>query len=78
MIGIFDPACELLPPWMKELYLCTVAPLPYLRHPPPPQTKFTVLYTVGCVWLWVGGGGGVELCCGPYSADVLHSVSDQI
>jgi hypothetical protein len=27
LVGIFDPACELLPPWMKELYLCTVAPL---------------------------------------------------
>jgi hypothetical protein len=25
--GIFDPACEQLPPWTKELYLCTVAPL---------------------------------------------------
>jgi hypothetical protein len=30
MVGIFDPACELLPPWTKELYLCTVAPLPSL------------------------------------------------
>jgi hypothetical protein len=29
MVGIFDPACELLPPW-TELYLCTVAPLPSL------------------------------------------------
>jgi hypothetical protein len=32
MVCIFDPACELLPP-MEEgtiLYLCTVAPLPYL------------------------------------------------
>jgi hypothetical protein len=28
MVGIFDPAWELLPPWTKELYLCTVAPLP--------------------------------------------------
>jgi hypothetical protein len=27
LVGIFDPACELLPPWMKELNLCTVAPL---------------------------------------------------
>ncbi len=27
LVGIFDPACELLPPWTKELYLCTVAPL---------------------------------------------------
>ncbi len=25
LVGIFDPACELLPPWTKELYLCTVA-----------------------------------------------------
>ena len=25
VVCIFDPACELLPPWMKELYLCTVA-----------------------------------------------------
>ncbi len=23
LVGIFDPACELLPPWTKELYLCT-------------------------------------------------------
>jgi hypothetical protein len=27
LVDIFDPACELLPPWTKELYLCTVAPL---------------------------------------------------
>jgi hypothetical protein len=26
----------------------------------------------------LGGGGGVELCCGPYSAGVFYSVSDQI
>jgi hypothetical protein len=25
-----------------------------------------------------GRGGGVELCCRPYSAGILHSVSDQI
>ncbi len=30
LFGIFDPACELLPPWTKELYSCTVAPLPSL------------------------------------------------
>ncbi len=30
MFGIFDPACELLPPWTKELYMFTVAPLPSL------------------------------------------------
>ncbi len=28
MVGIFNPACELLPPWTKELYLCTVDTLP--------------------------------------------------
>ncbi len=74
LIGIFDPACELLPPWMKELYSCIVAPLssPW-PHPPPPspsQTKCTV-YTDGGVW---GGGGWIV----PYPAGILHSVSDKI
>ncbi len=74
MVGIYDPACELLPPWRKELYLCTVAPLPSLWPPPPSQTKCTV-YTDN-EWLW-GGGEGVLNCavvCRPYSAGVLHSV----
>jgi hypothetical protein len=75
MIGIFDPACELT----KEIYLCTVAPLQYLLSdilPPPPLLKENVqhIQTV----LWLGGGGGVALYCRPYSAGVLHSVSDQI
>jgi hypothetical protein len=69
MVGIFDPACKLLPPWTKELYLCTVAPLPSLRPPPPsPIPKLNVQYIpqiiVGiyrqCVA--VGGGGGVLNC----------------
>jgi hypothetical protein len=30
MVCIFDQAYELLPPWTKEQYLCTVAPLLYL------------------------------------------------
>jgi hypothetical protein len=57
MVGIFDPACELLPPWTKELYLCTVAL--YLLSdlpPPPPPTKCTV--HTDSVWLWDGGGVG--------------------
>ncbi len=64
------------------LYLCTVAPLLYLLSdllPPPPlpnvqyiQTRYRQCVTVG------GGGGGVEIYGGPYSAGVLHSVSDQI
>jgi hypothetical protein len=74
MVGIFEPACELLPPWTKEQYLFTVAPLTSLSDlpPPPSQSKRTV-YT-DSVWLW----GGVELCCRQYFAGVLHSVSDQI
>ncbi len=36
MIDIFEPACETLLPWMKELYLCTVAPLSSLWPPPLP------------------------------------------
>jgi hypothetical protein len=50
LVGIFDPACELLPLWMKELYLCIFAPLSSL----PFQTKCTV-YTDVCL-----GGGGVN------------------
>ncbi len=58
------------------LYLCTVAPLLYLLSdllPPPPLPNVQYIQTVcDCG----GGGGGVEMYCGPYSAGVLHSVSD--
>jgi hypothetical protein len=58
MVGIFDPACELLPPRTKELYLCTAAPLYLLSDlPPPSQTKCTVF--TDSVWLCGGGDGGV-------------------
>jgi hypothetical protein len=70
MVGIFDPACELLPPWTKELYLCTVAPHTlYCTFSltssllPPSQTKCTV-YTE-CVSGW-GRGGGDQLHCRQY------------
>ncbi len=80
VVCIFDPACELLPPRRKELYLCTVAPLLYLLSdllPLPPFPMYSICRQ--CVWLWgEGGWGDVELCCRPYSAGVLHSVSDQI
>ncbi len=65
VVCIFDPACELLPPWTKELYgwyLCTVAPLLYLLSdllPPPPLHNVQYIQTVcGC------GGvvGGVLKC----------------
>ncbi len=77
VVCIFEPACELLPPWTKELYLCTgtVAPLPSLWPSPPPPNYMYSIYRQ-CVWLW--GEGDVELCCRPYSAGVVHSVSDQI
>jgi hypothetical protein len=80
MACIFDPACELLPPWTKELYLCTVAPLLYLLSdflpllPPLPNVQY-IQYYRQCVTV---GWGGVEMYCGPYSAGVLHFVSDQI
>ena len=78
VVCIFEPACELLPPWMKELYLCTVAPLLYLLSDllPPPPLPSTV--DTDSVWLWGGGWGGVETYGWPYSAGVLHSVSDPI
>jgi hypothetical protein len=62
LVGIFDPACELLPPWTKEPYLCTVAPLLYLLSdllPPTSFLKLNVQYVqTVCGW----GGGGVMIC----------------
>ncbi len=77
MVCIFDPACELLTTWTKELYLCTVAPLLYLLSDlllPPPLPNLRYIQTVcDC-----GGEGGVEMYSDQYSAGVLHSVSYQI
>jgi hypothetical protein len=45
VVCIFDPACELLPPWTKELYLCTVVPLLYLLSdllPSPPLPMYSI------------------------------------
>jgi hypothetical protein len=58
----------------RRNYTCVLLSLYLLSDLPPSQTKWTV-YT-DSVWLW--RGGGVELCCRPYSAGVLHSVSDLI
>ncbi len=77
MFGIFDLACELLPPLAKELYLCTVAPLLYLLFDLLPPLKQNVQY-IQTVCGWRGGGGVDQLYCRPYSAGVLHSLSDQI
>jgi hypothetical protein len=61
MLCIFDPACELLPPWTKELYLCTVATLLYLLSYllPPPLPNVHYIQTV-CDCGGGGGWGGVE------------------
>jgi hypothetical protein len=67
MVGIYDPACELLPPWTKELYVLMYGcPSTFsLTSPPLPKLNVQYIQTVcGC--------GGVELCCRPYSAGVLH------
>ncbi len=58
MVGIFNPDCELLPPWAKEQYLCTVAPLPSLWPPPPsPLLKLNVQYILYTDSVWLGGWG---------------------
>ncbi len=81
MICIFDPACELLPPMDgEELYLCTVECCPSTvpsLWPPPPSPSFP-LYSIYRQCVTLGGGGVVEMYCGPYSAGFLHSVSDQV
>ncbi len=77
MVGIFDPACELLPPWTMELVNCCPSTFS-LTSPPllPSQTKYTV-YTIHTV-CGCGGGGGCWIVLLQYSAGVLHYVSDQI
>ncbi len=54
LVGIFDPACELLPPWTKELYLCSPS-IFSLTSSPLPKLNVQFIQTV-CVW----GGGGVN------------------
>jgi hypothetical protein len=59
-------------------YLCTVATLLYLFSdllPSPPLPNVQFIQTVCDLW---GVVGDVEMYCGPYSAGVLHWVSDQI
>jgi hypothetical protein len=53
----------------RRNYTCVLLPLYLLsdRLPPLPKLNVQYIHTVcGC-----GGGGGVELCCRPYSAGVL-------
>jgi hypothetical protein len=59
--------------YMVLLYCCP-STVPSLW--PPPRSPHFPMYSLyrQCVTV---GGGGVEMYCGPYSARVLHSVSDQ-
>ncbi len=59
MVCIFDPACELLPPWTKELYgTCVLLPIyctfSLTSSPLPPHPNVQYIQTV-CDW------GGVEM-----------------
>jgi hypothetical protein len=72
---------QLVAPWTKEQYLCTVAHLLYLLSdllPPPPLPNVHYSIYTDSVWPCVtggggavGGGGGVEMYCGPYSAGAV-------
>jgi hypothetical protein len=58
------------------LVYCCPSTVPSLWPPPPsplPNVQYSIQTMCNC-----GGGGGVEMYCGPYSAGVLHSVSGQI
>ncbi len=73
----FRPSLWTVAPMDRGTILAYCCPSTFSLNPPPPQTKSTVYSD--SVWLCVCvGGGGVELCFRPYSAGVLHSVSDQV
>jgi hypothetical protein len=64
-------------PHGRRNYTCVLLPLYCtfsLTHPLPNVQYIQTVCDCG------GGGrwGGIEMYCGPYSAGVLHSVSDQI
>ncbi len=65
--------------YMVVLVYCCPSTVPSLWPPtpsPPSPPSQCSIYT-DSVWL-VGGGGGVEMYCGPYSSEALRQVSDQI
>ncbi len=65
-------------PHGRRNYTCILLPLyctfSLTSSPLPPFPMYGIYRQ--CVT--VGGGGGVEMYCGPYPAGVLHYVSDQI
>ncbi len=76
MVCIFDPACELLPPWTKELYgTCVLLPLYFTfsltsspLFPFPMYSLYRQIVTCG------GGGGGCWNVLWTISAKFLHYV----
>ncbi len=63
MVGIFDPACELLPHGRKN-YTCVLLPLYILSDllPLPPLPKLNVQYLQTVCVCGGGGGGGFGGC----------------
>jgi hypothetical protein len=64
-VGIFDPACELLPPWTKKLYTirvlvvyCCPSTFSLTSPSPSPLPKLNVHVYTDSVWLGGGGNGG--------------------
>ncbi len=59
MVGIFDPACELLPQWTMELVNCCPSTFSLTSFPLP---KLNIQYIQYIQCVAVGGGGGVLNC----------------
>jgi hypothetical protein len=59
------------PPWMKELYLCTVAPLLYLLSDLLPLPNVQYMQTI-CDW--GGGGWGVLKCTVDHILQELYTL----
>jgi hypothetical protein len=64
VVCIFDPACELLPPWTKELCTCVLLPLyctfSLTSSPLPPFLIYSICRQ--CVIVGGGGAGGMLNC----------------
>ncbi len=76
LVGIFWPSLWTVAPMDEGTIFVYCCPSIFsLTSPPSPLPKLNVQYIqTDSVCL----RGGVELCCRPYSAGILHSVSDQI
>jgi hypothetical protein len=68
MVGIFDPACELLSPLN---YTCVLLPLYLLSElPPPPKLNVQYIQTVcGC-----GGWGGLLNCAADHILQEFYTL----